>query len=162
LQLFAEGLAPFLVEDRPERAEVGAQPTGGDPCLVHALGILPEAHARIVGDEAQRPVRDRGLCDLGGRRGEVALRGLRDVGWVVTRYSLDVPRLTRERGTVERDRQLHRPTLGVAVAEAGPRAGEPKVVGVEVDRLESNRLGGLCVQTWEGVEVRNVEQWPRR
>ena len=71
LQLVADRLVPPRVEHLAERAQVGAQPAGGDARLVHVLGVVTEADAGVVREERAVDARDRGAHDLGGRRREV-------------------------------------------------------------------------------------------
>ena len=43
-ELVAQGRRPGLVDERPERAQIGTEPAGGDARLVHSLGVSIEAH----------------------------------------------------------------------------------------------------------------------
>jgi hypothetical protein len=51
--------------------------------------------------------------------------------------------LGTDQGDVGRDRQLDRPALVVAEAEAGAGPGQPQVGGVEVGRLQLDVVGGI-------------------
>ena len=55
LELVAEGLGLGLVEQGPERAQVGAQAPGRHPGLVHVLGVVADAHARVMAQKAGNP-----------------------------------------------------------------------------------------------------------
>ena len=48
-EVVAQPFGPRLVEQRPERAEVAAQAPGGDPRLVHVLGVDGRAGRRDRG-----------------------------------------------------------------------------------------------------------------
>ena len=49
LQLVAESGVPLGIDDRAERLQVGAQPAGRDPGLVHGLDVFADPHARDRG-----------------------------------------------------------------------------------------------------------------
>ena len=269
LQLDADRLAPLLVEQRPEGAQVGSQAAGGDPRLVDVLRVTPETDPRVVDEQPEGRGGDRRLHDLGRGGREVERRGRRDVGWIggtrperahdlrhrvglagagspesgeergfhglrSVRFELDLelpePRrqadavehghlvvddfadlrtllvaqhharahgveardrlergaagervhqierrlgrvvvgiavevqlLAIERPRVLRDRQLHGPAFGVAVAQARARACETEVVGVVVDGLETDRVGRVGLHAREGGQVGDPEERSR-
>ena len=67
-ELGAQAFAPLLVENAAERPQVGAQPPGRDPGLVHALRVVADADHGIVGEQPVHRRGHDGLHELGDRR----------------------------------------------------------------------------------------------
>ena len=57
-QLLAQIGCPLRIEEAAERAEVGTDPAGRHPSLVHGLGVLPQPHTRVEADHALGRTRD--------------------------------------------------------------------------------------------------------
>ena len=57
-QLVPRPVDPRRVEDGPEGAQVGTEPSGRDPCLVDTLRIVSDAREVVVGHQAVYPRRD--------------------------------------------------------------------------------------------------------
>ena len=55
LELVPQRLVPLRDEERAERAQVGAEPPGRDARLVHLFGVVAEADAGVVREQAHAP-----------------------------------------------------------------------------------------------------------
>ena len=79
LQLGPQAVAPAVGQHGRQRLEVGAQASGADPGLVHALGVVVEAHHVVVADDLTDRMTHRG-GDHGGHVGVGADLGHHQVG----------------------------------------------------------------------------------
>ncbi len=82
-------------------------------------------------------------------------------GWFA-RLAVDMQLVAGERPRILGDRQLHRPALVVAVAQARAGTGKPEVVGVEVGGLEPDRVGRVGTEAVDGAQVGQLEERSRR
>ncbi len=138
LQLVAEDGVPRGIDDDAERPQVGAQPAGRDPGLVHGFDVFAHPHAGIVADQpGGRAGHGRPQHLERGRR-EVELRRRHEIGGI-------------ERSGAEGAHDL-RDRLGFA------RAGGLEAVGDVRDELVRRLLGELDLQLAEARrETRAVE-----
>ena len=118
-QLVTQRLAPVLVDDLAERAEVGAEAPGGDARLVHRLRVVVDAHAWVVVDQLRHRRGDGGRQHFEAGRRDVELAGWHDVG-----------RVERARPDGAHDLGDRIGATGTGLLQELPEHGRDLVVGV--------------------------------